>query len=60
MLLVSTKLRIPLKKSGYRLVGYVYFDNVNEHISAISPVSCGIGLLTVAMLMEIYKYEYWN
>ena len=52
------------KKSGHRLVGDVDFDNVKEHISAITPVPGGIGPLTVAMLMKNIimntQRNYWN
>lgn len=35
-----------------KLVGDVDFDEVKEKVSAITPVPGGVGLLTVAMLME--------
>ena len=40
------------KKSGYRLVGDVDFENVFEKASAITPVPGGVGPMTIAMLME--------
>jgi methylenetetrahydrofolate dehydrogenase (NADP+)/methenyltetrahydrofolate cyclohydrolase/formyltetrahydrofolate synthetase len=39
------------KKSGYRLVGDVDFDNVKDIASKITPVPGGVGPMTVAMLM---------
>ncbi len=39
------------KKSGYRLVGDVDFENVKEKTTAITPVPGGVGLMTVAMLL---------
>ena len=35
-----------------KLVGDVDFDNVKDIASAITPVPGGVGLLTVAMLMQ--------
>ncbi len=45
--------RIPdaTKKSGYRLVGDVDFDEVFPKASKITPVPGGVGPLTIAMLM---------
>ena len=40
------------RKSGYRLVGDVDFDNVKEKCSAITPVPGGIGPMTIAMLLK--------
>ena len=39
------------KRSGYRLVGDVDFDAVNEHASLITPVPNGVGPLTISMLL---------
>lgn len=39
------------KKSGYRIVGDVDFENVKETCSYITPVPGGVGLMTVAALM---------
>jgi methylenetetrahydrofolate dehydrogenase (NADP+)/methenyltetrahydrofolate cyclohydrolase len=46
--------RIPdeTKKSGFRLVGDVDFENVKQKCSYITPVPGGVGPLTVACLME--------
>ncbi|MBP3708876.1 MAG: bifunctional methylenetetrahydrofolate dehydrogenase/methenyltetrahydrofolate cyclohydrolase FolD [Treponema sp.] len=46
--------RIPdsSKKSGYRLVGDVDFENVKEVASFITPVPGGVGPMTIAMLMQ--------
>ena len=41
----------PEKKSGYRLVGDVDFENVAPKCSKITPVPGGVGPMTVAMLM---------
>ncbi|MBM4424821.1 MAG: bifunctional methylenetetrahydrofolate dehydrogenase/methenyltetrahydrofolate cyclohydrolase FolD [Chloroflexi bacterium] len=40
------------KKSGYRLVGDVDFDDVKEVAGAITPVPGGVGPMTIAMLMK--------
>ena len=39
------------RKSGYRLVGDVAFDEVAEKASAITPVPGGVGPMTIAMLL---------
>lgn len=39
------------KKSGYRLVGDVDFDNVKDKCSYITPVPDGVGKMTVCALM---------
>lgn len=45
--------RIPdaSKKSGFRLAGDVDFENVKEKAAFITPVPCGVGPMTIAMLM---------
>lgn len=40
------------KKSGYRLVGDVDFENVEKKAFAITPVPGGVGPMTISMLME--------
>mgnify|MGYP001425776578 CR=1 FL=1 len=40
------------RKSGYRLVGDVDYDEVLPIASAITPVPGGVGLMTIAMLMH--------
>ena len=40
------------KKSGYRLVGDVNFDEVKEVAGFITPVPGGVGPMTIAMLMR--------
>lgn len=40
------------KKRGYRVVGDVDYDNVSNKVKAITPVPGGVGLMTIAMLME--------
>lgn len=39
-------------EKGYRIVGDVDFDSVKDKASAITPVPGGVGLMTVAMLMQ--------
>ena len=40
------------KKSGYRLVGDVNYDDVKDKVQAISPVPGGVGPMTIAMLLK--------
>ena len=40
------------KKSGYRLIGDVDFENVKDICNNITPVPGGVGPMTVAMLMK--------
>ena len=40
------------QKSGYRLVGDVDFDSVQDIVSAITPVPGGVGPMTIIMLMK--------
>jgi methylenetetrahydrofolate dehydrogenase (NADP+)/methenyltetrahydrofolate cyclohydrolase len=42
----------PTKKSGYRLVGDVNFDEAKEVAGFITPVPGGVGPMTIAMLMR--------
>jgi methylenetetrahydrofolate dehydrogenase (NADP+)/methenyltetrahydrofolate cyclohydrolase len=42
----------PSRKSGYRLIGDVHFDEVQRVASAITPVPGGVGPMTIASLME--------
>lgn len=42
----------PSKKRGYRLVGDVDYDRVAPKCSAITPVPGGVGVMTIAMLMQ--------
>ncbi|MEW6718309.1 MAG: bifunctional methylenetetrahydrofolate dehydrogenase/methenyltetrahydrofolate cyclohydrolase, partial [Chloroflexota bacterium] len=42
----------PTKKSGYRLVGDVNFEEVKEVAGWITPVPGGVGPMTIAMLMK--------
>ncbi len=42
----------PSKKSGYRLVGDVAYDEVAPKCAAITPVPGGVGPMTIAMLMK--------
>jgi methylenetetrahydrofolate dehydrogenase (NADP+)/methenyltetrahydrofolate cyclohydrolase len=41
----------PSKKTGYRLVGDVDFENVKEKCSLITPVPGGVGPMTITMLL---------
>ena len=40
------------KKSGYKLVGDVKFDEVSKKAAAISPVPRGVGPMTISMLLS--------
>jgi methylenetetrahydrofolate dehydrogenase (NADP+)/methenyltetrahydrofolate cyclohydrolase len=40
------------RERGYRLVGDVDFDAVNEKASYITPVPGGVGPMTIAMLLK--------
>lgn len=40
------------RKSGYRLVGDVDFENVRNIVYAITPVPGGVGPMTIAMLLK--------
>jgi methylenetetrahydrofolate dehydrogenase (NADP+)/methenyltetrahydrofolate cyclohydrolase len=40
------------KKSGYRLVGDVAFEEAKEAAGAITPVPGGVGPMTIAMLLK--------
>ena len=42
----------PSKKSGYRLVGDVAFEEAKEVAGAITPVPGGVGPMTIAMLLQ--------
>jgi 5,10-methylene-tetrahydrofolate dehydrogenase/methenyl tetrahydrofolate cyclohydrolase len=42
----------PSKKSGYRLVGDVNFEEAKEIAGCITPVPGGVGPMTIAMLMR--------
>ncbi len=42
----------PSKKSGYRLVGDVNFDEAKDVAGFITPVPGGVGPMTIAMLMK--------
>lgn len=47
-----TRLEDASKKSGYRLVGDVDFENVAPKCSYITPVPGGVGPMTIAALMK--------
>ena len=40
------------RKSGYKLVGDVDFENVSKKASYITPVPGGVGPMTIAMLLQ--------
>lgn len=40
------------RKRGYRVVGDVDYQNLCDKVKAITPVPGGVGLMTIAMLME--------
>eukprot|EP01006_Ploeotia_vitrea_P055539 TRINITY_DN68008_c0_g1_i1.p1 TRINITY_DN68008_c0_g1~~TRINITY_DN68008_c0_g1_i1.p1 ORF type:complete len:303 (+),score=27.42 TRINITY_DN68008_c0_g1_i1:86-994(+) len=42
----------PTKKSGYKLVGDVEFEEATKVASLITPVPGGVGPMTIAMLMD--------
>ena len=47
-----TRLADPSKKSGFRLVGDVAFDEVAAKSDFITPVPGGVGPMTIAMLLK--------
>ncbi len=47
-----TRLADPSKKSGFRLVGDVAFDEVAAKSEFITPVPGGVGPMTIAMLLK--------
>jgi len=47
-----TRVADPSKKSGFRLVGDVAFEEVAEKSSYITPVPGGVGPMTIAMLLK--------
>jgi methylenetetrahydrofolate dehydrogenase (NADP+) / methenyltetrahydrofolate cyclohydrolase len=47
-----TRIADETKKSGYRLMGDVDFENVAAQCSYITPVPGGVGLMTIAALMQ--------
>ena len=47
-----TRLADPSKKSGYRLVGDVAFEEVSKKSEFITPVPGGVGPMTIAMLLK--------
>ncbi len=46
------RVEAPERERGYRLVGDVAFDEVNEVASALTPVPGGVGPMTIAMLLR--------
>ena len=49
---LKTYIKDASKKSGYKLVGDVAFDEVAAKCRAIAPVPGGVGPMTIAMLMQ--------
>lgn len=47
-----TRIEDSSKKSGYRLLGDVAFDEVSKKSSFITPVPGGVGPMTIAMLLK--------
>ncbi len=47
-----TRVEDSTKKSGYRLLGDVAFDEVSEKSAFITPVPGGVGPMTIAMLLK--------
>lgn len=47
-----TRIEDPSKKSGYRLVGDVAFEEVSKKSDFITPVPGGVGPMTIAMLLK--------
>ena len=47
-----TRIEDKTKKSGYKLLGDVAFDEVSKKCSYITPVPGGVGLMTVASLLQ--------
>jgi methylenetetrahydrofolate dehydrogenase (NADP+) / methenyltetrahydrofolate cyclohydrolase len=50
----------PEKKSGFRLVGDVDFENLTDTASAMTPVPGGVGLMTIAALLQNTLLAYNN
>lgn len=42
----------PDSPKGTRLVGDVDFDDIKDHVSAITPVPGGVGPMTICTLMD--------
>ena len=47
-----TRVEDNTKKSGYRLLGDVAFDEVSKKSAFITPVPGGVGPMTIAMLLK--------
>ncbi|MDX1903697.1 MAG: bifunctional methylenetetrahydrofolate dehydrogenase/methenyltetrahydrofolate cyclohydrolase FolD [Thermonemataceae bacterium] len=47
-----TRVEDSSKKSGYRIIGDVKFDEVSQKAAYITPVPGGVGLMTVISLMQ--------
>ena len=49
---ITDSIEADFKKKGYAIVGDTYFEELEDKVSAITPVPGGVGLLTVAVLMN--------
>ena len=47
-----SRVKDPTKKSGYKIVGDVDFDNVSKKASLITPVPGGVGPMTIVSLLQ--------
>ena len=47
-----TRVEDSSRKSGYRLLGDVAFDEVSKKAAYITPVPGGVGPMTIAMLLK--------
>ena len=47
-----SRVKDPTKKSGYKIVGDVDFDNVSKKASLITPVPGGVGRMTIVSLLH--------
>ena len=56
----SSRIRDDSKKSGYRIVGDVDYDNVLPIVSLITPVPGGVGPMTIASLIQNTLRAYRN
>ena len=55
-----SRVRDESKKSGFKIVGDVDFDNVLPKASLISPVPGGVGPMTIASLIQNTLKAYKN
>ena len=55
-----SRIRDDSKKSGYRIVGDVDYENVLPKVSLITPVPGGVGPMTIASLIQNTLRAYRN